>query len=141
MAIDGANVVISSRKINNVNNALKLFTNNGLTNVIGIKCHVASKEDRTALFKKTISKFGGFDILVSNAGINPVMGPIFECSEEAWDKIFEINVRASFLLAKEAKPFLRERGGGNIVFISSISGYAPNPVIICSLIFFKIIFL
>ena len=69
--------------------------------------------------------------------------------EEAWDKIFEINVKAAFLLAKEAMPHLRETQGcvaallhlprvssaspaspslflrSNVLFVSSIAGYTP----------------
>jgi dehydrogenase/reductase SDR family member 4 len=44
---------------------------------------------------------------------------------QAWDKIFDVNVKSSFLLAKEAKPLLVKRGGGAIVFMSSIGGYQP----------------
>lgn len=51
-----------------------------------------------------------------------------DCSEEVWDKIFDINVKASFLLAKEAAPLIRERGGGSIVFISSLAGFNPFKV-------------
>lgn len=51
-----------------------------------------------------------------------------DCSEEVWDKIFDINVKASFLLAKQATPLIRERGGGSIVFISSLAGFNPFKV-------------
>lgn len=48
--------------------------------------------------------------------------------EKVWDKIFEINVKCAWLLAKEAYPELIKRGGGNIVFISSIAAYDPMAV-------------
>jgi len=50
-----------------------------------------------------------------------------QCSEEAWDKIFDVNVKSSFLLAKEAFPHL-EKTRGSIVFISSVGGLQPLPV-------------
>lgn len=43
--------------------------------------------------------------------------------EEVWDKIFDVNVKSSYLLAKEVKPFLQQSEGGSIVFVSSIGGY------------------
>lgn len=101
----------------------------GLTNVVGLQCHVGNKEDRTALFTTAVKEFGGLDILVSNAAVNPAVGPVLNASEDAWEKIFDINVKAAFLLAKEAKPLITKRGGGSIVFISSIAGYSPSPVI------------
>lgn len=67
--------------------------------------------------------------MVSNAAVNPEVGCVMDCSEQAWDKIFEINVKSAFLLAKEAVPFLRKRGGGNIVFVSSIAGLQPFPLL------------
>ncbi|CAH0398752.1 unnamed protein product [Chilo suppressalis] len=48
-----------------------------------------------------------------------------QMSEEAWDKIFDVNVKSSWLLTKEAYPELIKRGGGNIVFVSSIAAYNP----------------
>lgn len=115
------------RKLENVNRAVDKLTSKGL-NVIGVKCHVSDAADRANLFRETVEKFGGLDILVSNAATNPVAGPILDCSEAVWDKIFEVNVKASFLLAKESAPLIRKRGGGSIIFISSVAGYQPNKV-------------
>merc|ERR1719411_2292350 len=97
--------------------------------VLGMPCHVGKTEDREKLVKETLDKFGKIDILVSNAGTNPTFGPMLDCSEDAWDKIFEVNVKSSFLLAKSVVPFMRERGKGSIVFISSIGGFHPIPMI------------
>lgn len=52
----------------------------------------------------------------------------FQCSEEAWDKIFEINVKAAFLLTREVVPHLEKRKGSNIVYVSSIAGFQPFAV-------------
>ena len=52
----------------------------------------------------------------------------FQCSEDAWDKIFDVNVKSSFLLAKSVVPHMLKQGAGSIVFISSIGGYHPIPV-------------
>lgn len=122
---EGANIVISSRKTQNVEAALNKLKALGLTQVHGVKCHVGLAEDRSALIKETVEKFGGIDILVSNAAVNPEVGSVLDCSEQAWDKIFDINVKAAFLLAKETLPYLRERKGGSIVFVSSIAGFQP----------------
>lgn len=139
LAIDGASVVVSSRKIQNVNRAINELKAAGLTNVVGVKCHVGDKEDRTALFSTAIKEYGGLDILISNAAVNPTVGQVLDASEEAWDKIFDINVKSAFLLAKEARPLITKRGGGSIVFVSSVAGYNPFPVNIDKYNNFKII--
>jgi len=125
---EGAHVVISSRKQAQVNSALQNLRQQGL-NVTGLVCHVGSKDDRKKLFDLVTDRFGGLDILVSNAAVNPAYGPVLQTTEEAWDKIFEVNVKASFFLCKEAVPLLEKRGGGSIVIVSSIGGYNPFPLI------------
>lgn len=120
---------MSSRKPDNVVAAVNKLKNEGHSDVIGIKCHVSSADDRKKLFDETIKNFGKIDILVSNAAANPAIGSVLDCSEEAWDKIFDVNVKSSFLLAKEVVPILRKQQSGNIIFISSIAGLNPFPVI------------
>jgi len=123
LAQEGAKVIISSRKQQNVDSAVSQLASEGLK-VTGLVCHVSNAEHRKKIFDEA-DKLGGVDILVSNAAANPATGPVLDCSESAWDKIFEINVKAAFLLAKEALPLIRKRGGGSIVFISSIAGFHP----------------
>jgi dehydrogenase/reductase SDR family protein 4 len=121
---EGAKVVVSSRKQKNVDAAVEKLTNLGQT-VIGLVCHVASKEDRRKLLQQAAEKFGGIDILVSNAAVNPAFGPLFDTTEETWDKIFDVNVKATFFLCKEVIPYMEKRGGGSIVVVSSVGGYTP----------------
>lgn len=122
LAEDGAAVVISSRKQKNVDNALAELRKLNL-NVHGLKCHVSDAEDRKQLFEETIGKYGKLNILISNAATNPAVGGVLECDEAVWDKIFDVNVKSSYLLAKEALPYLRKERGSSIVFVSSIAGY------------------
>lgn len=125
LGAEGAKVVVSSRKQANVDEAVKTLKDQGINDVLGVTCHVAKESDRKKLFDQTIQKFGGIDILVSNAAVNPSVGSVLDSSEEVWDKIFDVNVKSSYLLAKEVKPYILQRGGGSIVFISSIGGYQP----------------
>jgi len=124
LARHGARVMISSRKGENVTAAVEKLQSKGLS-VDGTVCHVGKKEDRSNLFKQTVDKFGGLDILVSNAAVNPYFGTTLDCPEDAWDKIFEINVKTAFLLFKESFPLMQNRGGGSAVFVSSIGGFQP----------------
>eukprot|EP00092_Neocalanus_flemingeri_P102412 GFUD01131000.1.p1 GENE.GFUD01131000.1~~GFUD01131000.1.p1 ORF type:complete len:309 (-),score=95.40 GFUD01131000.1:40-864(-) len=124
LARHGAHVMLSSRKAANVTSAVDKLQSAGLS-VSGTVCHVGKKEDRSNLFQQTVDRYGGLDILVSNAAVNPYFGPTLDCPEEAWDKIFEINVKVAFLLFKESVPLMIERGGGSAVFVSSIGGFQP----------------
>ncbi|XP_073997190.1 dehydrogenase/reductase 4 [Rhodnius prolixus] len=125
LAEEGANVVISSRKEKNVEKAIQKLHNQGLTNVIGTPCHVGKKEDRTKLFELANNRFGGIDIMISNAGTNPEVGQVLDCSEEVWDKIFDINVKSAFLLSKEVLPYFYKRGKGCIIYNASVAAFQP----------------
>uniref|UniRef100_T1GZE3 Uncharacterized protein n=1 Tax=Megaselia scalaris TaxID=36166 RepID=T1GZE3_MEGSC len=89
----------------------------------GIKCHVGNKEDRHKLFDETIKKYGKLNILV--------VGAVLDCDEGVWDKIFDTNVKASFMLTKEALPLLRksnvneDKNCNSIGFVSSIALMTP----------------
>ena len=128
LAREGAKVIVSSRKQNKVDKAVEQLKNENL-DVHGLVCHVAKEADRKRLIDETIQKYGGLDILVSNAAANPHMGPMFDIDEGSWDKIFETNVKASFFMIKQALPHLKQRRNSSILIISSIAAFAPFPLI------------
>ncbi|KAK5645799.1 hypothetical protein RI129_004263 [Pyrocoelia pectoralis] len=122
-ALEGAKVVICSRKQTNVDEAVRTLHNEGL-NVTGLVCHAAKKDDREKLLNEA-EKLGGIDILVANAAVNPVPGPIFECTESVWDKIFDTNLKSTFFLIKESLPLIKKRQGGSIILMASHAAYDP----------------
>ncbi|XP_038597330.1 dehydrogenase/reductase SDR family member 4-like isoform X2 [Tachyglossus aculeatus] len=123
---DGAHVVLSSRKQKNVDRAVTALQAEGLS-VSGTVCHVGKAEDRERLVATALERYGGIDILVSNAAVNPFFGSLLDASEEVWDKILDINVKATALLVKAVVPEMEKRGGGSVVIVSSIAAFAPFP--------------
>lgn len=128
LAQDGARVLLSSRKQQNVDKAVQELKKEGL-DVEGTVCHVGKNEDRVQLVNTAVQKFGGVDILVSNAAVNPFFGNILDSTDEMWEKILDINVKATFLLVKLVVPKMLERGGGSIVIVSSVGGFTPFPAL------------
>ncbi|XP_040272821.1 dehydrogenase/reductase SDR family member 4-like [Bufo bufo] len=128
LAQDGARVLVSSRKQQNVDKAVQELKREGL-DVEGTVCHVGKDEDRVKLVNTAVQKFGGIDILVSNAAVNPFFGNILDSTDEVWEKILDINVKATFLLVKLVVPKMLERGGGSIVIVSSVGGFMPFPAL------------
>ncbi|XP_065065246.1 dehydrogenase/reductase SDR family member 4-like [Rhopilema esculentum] len=122
---NGAKVVISSRKEENVSNAIESLAKEGI-DVKGVVCHVSKPEHRENLVNYTLKEYGSIDVLISNAAANPVFGPILDTNEDAWDKILDVNVKSSFFLAKSCIEHMQKKGG-SIVFISSIAGFLPMP--------------
>lgn len=66
--------------------------------------------------------------MVSNAAINPEVGPVLDSSEQVWDKIFDINVKCTFLLMKESLPLLKCSKSPSIIIVTSVAGYQPFNV-------------
>ena len=86
-----------------------------------LQMDVTSKGGWSSLMEKTISEFGGLDVLVNNAGIS---GSAFAdpSDMEGWRKIIEVNAGSVFLGTTAAVPHLKKSGGGSIVNICSIMG-------------------
>ncbi|XP_065104757.1 dehydrogenase/reductase SDR family member 4-like [Paramisgurnus dabryanus] len=120
----GAHVVVSSRRQTNVDKAVSLLRSKNIK-VTGTTCNVGNAEDREKLINMTVEQCGGVDILVSNAAVNPFFGNILDSTEDVWDKILGVNVKSSFLLTKLVVPYMEKRGGGSVVFVSSVAGYQP----------------
>ena len=122
---EGGKLIISSRNSSHVSSALENLRKEGIT-CEGIVCHVA--KDRKKLINFAIEKFGGIDILVNNAAVSTTFGPTIDTTEEAYDKMLDINVKAPFFLLKEALPHLK-RSQGKVIFVASIVGYRPSSVV------------
>lgn len=89
---------------------------------IFIKCDVAREAEVQEALEQTAATFNGLDILANNAGIVQV-GPLDECTEEAWDRLMGINVKSIFFSLKHAMPHLRKNDRSYVVNIGSISSF------------------
>jgi NAD(P)-dependent dehydrogenase (short-subunit alcohol dehydrogenase family) len=121
MARLGAKVVISSRKAEPCEEVAKAIRAEG-GEAVAIPCNISRKEEIEALVHKTKSQFGPADILVCNAAVNPVYGPLAEITDEAFDKIMSSNVKSNLWLCHLTMPDMAARGGGSVVIVSSIAG-------------------
>lgn len=81
---------------------------------------VAVGADLKRVVDACIARFGRIDVLVNNVGIAELGGPV-ELSEEAWDRVFDINVKSMFLTCKHVLPHMEQQGAGSIVNISSMA--------------------
>nr|XP_048301302.1 dehydrogenase/reductase SDR family member 2, mitochondrial-like [Myodes glareolus] len=126
LAQDGAHVVISSRKQENVDRAVTTLKGEGLS-VTGTVCHVGKAEDRQHLVTTALEHSGGVDFLVCVAGVNPFVGSTLGASEQIWDKILDVNVKSPALLLSQLLPHMEKRGGSSVVLVSSAVAYVPMP--------------
>lgn len=80
----------------------------------------ASSRQVMQLWSEFIDWAGTIGILVNNAGEVADAMPLESLTEEAWDRTFQVNVKAPFLLSQSAMPVMKKRNGGRIINISSI---------------------
>jgi len=85
-------------------------------------CDVADTEAAASFVKQVKSEFGGIDFLVNNAGITRD-GLILRMKEEDWDSVIDTNLKGAWNFSKAAvRPMMRNKTGGSILNITSISG-------------------
>jgi NAD(P)-dependent dehydrogenase (short-subunit alcohol dehydrogenase family) len=88
---------------------------------------VADEEKVKKVFSDIQGQWGKIDILVNNAGIAGEDKPTHETSMEEWKKVIAVNVHGVFLCTKHVIPYMKEKGGGSIINLSSIYGIISAP--------------
>ena len=124
LAQAGANVVICSRKKENLDSAANEAELNGLT-LIPIECNTSNNESIQSVVDHTIEKFDRVDVLVNNAAANPYYGPILNSEDSHWDKIFDVNVKGYFNFAKACSDTMIANNSGKIINVASIAAKTP----------------
>jgi len=126
MASCGAKVVISSRKAEACEEVAAAIRSSGGT-AAAIPCHVGDKAQLRALVDKTHDVFGGIDILVNNVGANPILGPLQDLTDDAFDRVFANNVKSALWLSVMILPEMAARRDGAVIFIASIAALRGTP--------------
>lgn len=121
MAEHGAKIVVSSRKLEACEKVAAAIEEAG-GEAVAVGCDIARKEDLRALVVAAQQRFGGIDILVCNAAVNPFFGLAAEISDDLFDRTMDCNLRSNFWLCNLALPEIAARGGGAVILISSIAG-------------------
>lgn len=95
----------------------------------GAGCFVAADVRDAAAVRAAVTtavdRYGGLDVLFNVVGVSGRRwgdGPTADCTEAAWDRVLETNLKSVFLCCKYALPEMERRGGGSIVNLSSVLG-------------------
>jgi dehydrogenase/reductase SDR family member 4 len=125
-AAAGARVLVNSRKPEAVEQTVQALRQAG-GEAEPLAGNVSRAEELGAVIETALTRYGGPDILVNNAAVNPVFGPFMDVSGEVFDKIVAANLKAPFELTRRLAPAMIRRGRGAIVNISSIGALTPEP--------------
>lgn len=99
------------------------------TQVAFIQADISKSSEVEHAKQITLNKFKTVDAIINNAGI-VIHGEVHETSEEDWDKIFDVDVKGTFLVSKAFLPTMIEQDHGSIVNISSVSGMAGDRAMV-----------
>ena len=133
LAQAGALVVLASRRQNVVDQAAEEIRATG-GKAVGVLLDVTRFKELPAFFEGVAKRHGRLDILVNNAGTNR-RAPALEYSEQDWDTVVDLNLKAAFFCCQAAGRVMREQGGGKIINTASLAStwtsvnqaaYAPS---------------
>ncbi len=88
---------------------------------------VTQPEQTQAYVNAAVTRWGGIDVLLANAGIEGALSLITDYPIDVFDRVMAVNVRGVWLGLKYAVPAMLERGGGSIVITSSTAGIGGTP--------------
>jgi NAD(P)-dependent dehydrogenase (short-subunit alcohol dehydrogenase family) len=90
---------------------------------------VSVAADAERMVAEAVESLGRLDVLVNNAGIQPIdwYFRVEDTPEEVWDRITGVNLKGTFLMSKYAMPRIRASGGGAVVNIASVQGLQSMP--------------
>ena len=89
---------------------------------------VSRGPDVQRMVDAAVQQFGGLDVVVNNAGTTHRNQPMLNVDEAAFDRVYAVNVKSIYWMAKAAVPVLRRQGrGGSIINIASTAGIRPRP--------------
>lgn len=94
---------------------------------IAVEVDVANAADVRRMADLAEKQFGGIDILVNNAGVTHLPAPMETITEEDFDRVFNVNMKAIYLAARDFVPRMKARRKGNILNIASTAGLSPRP--------------
>lgn len=121
----GADVVVASRKIADLEEVAAEIRGIGRES-FAVAAHVARMDDIKLLVSRVVEEFGRIDILVNNAGTNPTLDSALDYTERAWDAVMNLNLKGLFFLSQAAARVMKEKGGGSIINVASVSGIRPD---------------
>ncbi len=124
-AAEGAKVVVNGRNEERGNQVVSdIRKNNGQATFV--QGDISTEEGNMLLYQKTISAYGGLDVVVSNAGFLG-LGSITEVSIDTWHETINTNLNSIFYLFRLAIPEMLKRGKGNLIVNGSIAAFKSFP--------------
>ncbi len=124
LVAEGVKVSVTGLSDAHLSAARSKIESAGPSAVETLRADVRRSDDIERAINATVGRFGGLDILVNNAGVG-LFADVADMTHEQWASVIDTNLTGVFNACHAAIPHLRQRGGGSIVNISSLSGTNP----------------
>ena len=92
-----------------------------------LRCDVSRRSEVADAVRRVVDADERIDVYVNNAGVTHRNQPLLDVTEDWFDRIFAVNVKALYLSALELVPIFRAQGGGVVITIASTAGIRPRP--------------
>jgi 3-oxoacyl-[acyl-carrier protein] reductase len=121
LAAEGVNVAITGRNSAHLSSARPQIESAGPGSVETLQADVRSYDDSKRAVDASAARFGGLDIVINNAGVG-IFKDVADMTPSEWSQVIETNLGGVFNVCHASIPYLRKRGGGFIINISSLAG-------------------
>jgi NAD(P)-dependent dehydrogenase (short-subunit alcohol dehydrogenase family) len=129
-AAAGADVIVTSRKLVACEEVASEVTTATGRRAVAVACHLGHWDELEGLVERSWEELGRVDVLVNNAGMSLVYRSLAEVTEEMWDKVVDLNLKAVFRLTALVGTRMASAGGGSVVNVSSVGSIRPTPEIL-----------
>jgi len=119
-AREGAKVLAVDRNLDSAEETAALIRKEG-GECRAVRADVTREDDCRAFVEGCVAEFGRIDVLHNNVGIGTGDGGLSRLTEEAWDRVYSVNVKSVLFACKHAVPVMRGKGSGAIINVSSIA--------------------
>jgi NAD(P)-dependent dehydrogenase (short-subunit alcohol dehydrogenase family) len=123
----GADVVISSRKLDACETAAEEVRTSTGRRAWAVACHVGRWGDCDRLMATTLEQCGRVDVLVNNAGMSPLYEDLGSVTEDLYDKVLAVNLKGPFRLGALAGTHMAAHGGGSIINVGTVGSLVASP--------------
>jgi dehydrogenase/reductase SDR family protein 4 len=125
----GATILLTSRKIENLEKLASEVNARG-GKAAAFSSHLGKSEEVKKMIEQVKAQYKTVDILVNTAGSNPQMVPLEDLEEWAWDAVMNVNVKGTWLVAKEVVKLMKEqKKGGSIINMTSYQGFTTTETL------------
>lgn len=127
LALEGAKVVLFDINEQKLAETVGLLESQG-AKALGLRLSISDEEEVKTGYQAAAEKFGKIDVVINSAGIvGPTSTSILDYTVTDFDRVYQVNLRGAFLMAKYGLTYMVKQGSGRVLLIASIAGKEGNP--------------